>query len=128
SQSQPASPSPQPPRHNKKTIPQRRGQAQTQGRRGSLARSTAPDIATRIHEDISNNIYECAICTNEVGQTSKVWSCRTCWTVFHIGCVKRWSKNEGSAVQRSAGQSDEETPVGKQWRCPGCNLPKDTYP
>ena len=115
-------------RQGKKAAIQPQAAAQTRGRRGSLARSTAPDIATRIHEDISHNVYECAICTNEVGRSSKVWSCRTCWTVFHIGCIKRWSHNEGSAVQRSAGQSDEETPVGKQWRCPGCNLPKDSSP
>ncbi len=115
-------------RKGKKAATQPQAPTQTRGRRGSLARSTAPDIATRIHEDISHNVYECAICTNEVGRTSKVWSCRTCWTVFHIGCIKRWSKNEGSAVHRPAGQSDEETPVGKQWRCPGCNLPKDSSP
>ncbi|KIW77199.1 hypothetical protein Z517_09645 [Fonsecaea pedrosoi CBS 271.37] len=42
-----------------------------QGRKGSVARSTAPDIATRIHEDISHNLYECAICTNEIGRSSK---------------------------------------------------------
>lgn len=117
-------PSKPPARHHKK--PQ--GQGPLQGRRGSLARSTAPDIATRIHEDITHNLYECAICTNEIGRTSKVWSCQTCWTVFHIGCIKRWSKNEGSAVHRSAGQSDDDTALGKQWRCPGCNLPKDTVP
>ncbi|EXJ70745.1 uncharacterized protein A1O5_05735, partial [Cladophialophora psammophila CBS 110553] len=115
---------PRPPRSSNKNISTRTPQQ----RRGSIARSTAPDIATRIHEDISRNLYECAICTNEIGRSSKIWSCRTCWTVFHIGCIKRWSKNEGSAVPRSAGQSDEETQGGKQWRCPGCNLPKETFP
>ncbi|KIV94347.1 hypothetical protein PV10_02121 [Exophiala mesophila] len=99
-----------------------------QPRRGSIARSTAPDIVTRIHEDISHNVYECAICTNEVSRNSKIWSCKTCWTVFHIGCIKKWSKNEGSAVHRPPGQDDDEAQVGKQWRCPGCNLPKDITP
>lgn len=114
------------------THPPRRGkkpaQQNPQPRRGSLSRSTAPDIATRIHEDISRGVYECAICTNEIGRNSKVWSCRTCWTVFHIGCIKRWSKNEGSAVQRTPGQDEQSVAVGKQWRCPGCNLPKDITP
>ncbi|ERF68038.1 hypothetical protein EPUS_06428 [Endocarpon pusillum Z07020] len=40
-------------------------------RRASLLRSTAPDIATRVHEDIAKSIYECAICTNEIGRNSK---------------------------------------------------------
>ena len=92
-----------------------------------VSRSAAPDLATRIHEDISHNIYECAICSNEVGRKSKVWSCDTCWTVFHIGCIKKWSKNEGSAVHRPREESGEEN-IGRQWRCPGCNLPKEEYP
>jgi transcriptional repressor NF-X1 len=96
-------------------------------RRASLLRSTAPDIATRIHEDIAKSIYECAICTNEVGRNSKVWSCRSCWTVFHIGCIKRWSKNEGSAVPQGQIQ-DAQLPLPKQWRCPGCNLPQEALP
>ena len=91
------------------------------------SRSTAPDLATRIHEDIAHNVYECAICSNEVGRKSKIWSCNTCWTVFHIGCIKKWSKNEGSAVHRQNTAEGEDN-IGKQWRCPGCNLPKDTLP
>ncbi|CAN9432055.1 unnamed protein product [Alternaria alternata] len=91
-------------------------------------KSTAPDIATRTHEDIDNGHYECAICTEDVTRRTKgVWSCRTCWTVFHLGCIKKWSTNEGSAAARQQTQ-DGETPPPRQWRCPGCNLPKDTLP
>ncbi|CAF9935257.1 hypothetical protein IMSHALPRED_010161 [Imshaugia aleurites] len=50
-------------------------------RRQSIPKSTAPDIATRTHEDIASGIYECPICTNEVARNSKVWSCKTCWTL-----------------------------------------------
>ncbi|KAG9196586.1 hypothetical protein G6011_01707 [Alternaria panax] len=91
-------------------------------------KSTAPDIATRTHEDIDNGHYECAICTEDVTRRTKgVWSCRTCWTVFHLGCIKKWSTNEGSAAARQQTQ-DGETPPPRQWRCPGCNLPKDILP
>ena len=95
-------------------------------RRASLLRSTAPDIATRTQEDISKSVYECAICTNEVSRNSKIWSCHTCWTVFHIGCIKKWSQNEGAAV--APRRTNEENPAPKQWRCPGCNLAKDELP
>lgn len=91
-------------------------------------KSNAPDIATRIHEDIDNGHYECAICTEEIRRHARgVWSCRTCWTVFHLGCIKKWSINEGSAAARQQAQ-DGETPPPRQWRCPGCNLPKDVLP
>ncbi|OQD95392.1 hypothetical protein PENSOL_c020G06626 [Penicillium solitum] len=32
------------------------------------AKSTADDLATRIHEDISHNLYECPICCSELGR------------------------------------------------------------
>ena len=99
----------------------------SRGRRQSTMKSSATDIGTRVHEDINNGIYECPICTNEVGRSSKVWSCTTCWTVFHLSCIKKWSTNEGSTqAQRRTENGDLHPP--RQWRCPGCNLPKDTLP
>lgn len=96
-------------------------------RRASLKKSNASDMATRIHEDIANGIYECPICTAEVGRSSKTWSCKTCWTVFHLGCIKKWATNEGSAMAQQQVQ-DGVLPPPRQWRCPGCNLPKDELP
>ena len=96
-------------------------QQATRKRRDS--KSTAPDIKTRIHEDMMHNLYECPICTNNVGRFSKIWSCRTCWTVFHLTCVKKWAQNEGSTHAPQQPQND-----GRMWRCPGCNLPKEIMP
>ena len=96
-------------------------------RRQSIPKSTAPDIATRTHEDITHGIYECPICTNEVAQNSKIWSCKTCWTVFHLSCIKKWSTNEGS-TQSQRPSENGDLPPPRQWRCPGCNLPKDVLP
>ena len=124
----PASVGPSSPKTNPSAPRQSAPKPTARPRKASIARSLAPDIATRTHEDISHGVYECAICTNEISRNSKVWSCRDCWTVFHIGCVKKWSKNDGSAVQRQANHDDNDPAVGKQWRCPGCNLAKDVYP
>lgn len=96
-------------------------------RRDSNLKSKAADIATRTHEDISNNLYECPICTSEIGRHSKVWSCKTCWTVFHLSCITKWSTNEGAAMAQQHNQ-DGSIPPPRQWRCPGCNLPKDVLP
>ncbi|KAF2084133.1 hypothetical protein K490DRAFT_13441, partial [Saccharata proteae CBS 121410] len=98
-----------------------------QPRKRRFSKSVAPDLATRIHEDIDNGLYECAICTNEVQRNSKMWSCQTCWTVFHLGCIKKWSTKEGSAAAQQQPQGGD-LPPPRQWRCPGCNLPKDTLP
>lgn len=105
---------------NKATI---KGGSRPQKRRYS--KSQAPDIATRTHEDIDHSQYECPICTSEVQRNSKVWSCHTCWTVFHLSCIKKWSTNQGSAATT---QQPEDGITPRLWRCPGCNLPKETLP
>ncbi|KAK7558507.1 hypothetical protein IWX49DRAFT_572380 [Phyllosticta citricarpa] len=89
---------------------------QARPRKRRASRSKAPDITTRVHEDIDNGHYECAICTNEVQRNSRMWSCRTCWTVFHLKCIGEWASNS------LAEHSD------RPWRCPGCNLPQDNVP
>ena len=92
-----------------------------------MSKSQAQDIATRTHEDIANGQYECVICTNEVLSNSKIWTCKTCWSVVHLSCVKKWSKNEVSTHQQRASEIGE-LPPPRQWRCPGCNLPKVDAP
>ena len=92
-----------------------------------MSKSQAPDIATRTHEDIANGQYECVICTNEVLPNSRIWTCKTCWSVLHLSCVKKWSKNEVSTHQQRA-VDNGEIPPPRQWRCPGCNLPKGDLP
>ena len=117
------------PRGGKQGPPQVRHQqrAAPRTRRDSNLKSKAADIATRTHEDITNNLYECPICTSEVGRHSKVWSCKTCWTVFHLSCITKWSTNEGAAMAQQSNQNGN-IPSVRQWRCPGCNLPKDVLP
>ncbi|KAF2767426.1 hypothetical protein EJ03DRAFT_296577 [Teratosphaeria nubilosa] len=105
---------------------QRQTAKMPQSQRRRLSKSQAPDIATRTHEDIDNGHYECLICISEVQRKSKVWACHTCWTVFHLSCIKKWSTNEGSAAARQ--QEQDDMPPPRQWRCPGCNLPKDDFP
>ncbi len=92
------------------------------------SKSQAEDIMTRTHEDILHGLYECPICCAEVMKNSKVWSCKTCWTVFHLQCVKKWAQNEGSTQRNNEPVPEAELPPERQWRCPGCNLPKDVLP
>ena len=101
-------------------------QKQPRQQKRRMSKSQAPDIATRTHEDIDNGHYECPICTSEVQRNSKVWACHTCWTAFHLTCIKKWSTNQGSTVTVPNAQG--EAPPPRQWRCPGCNLPKDDLP
>ncbi|KAL8646616.1 MAG: hypothetical protein Q9210_006035 [Variospora velana] len=113
--------------HNVRKAPAAQHTHSQRHRRDSGLKSNAPDIATRTHEDIANSLYECPICTSEVGRNSKMWSCKTCWTVFHLACIKKWAANDGSTLSQQRDQ-DRQLPAPRQWRCPGCNLPKDDVP
>ncbi|GFF56029.1 hypothetical protein IFM62136_03005 [Aspergillus lentulus] len=61
-------------------------------------KSTAPDIATRIHEDIAHNLYECPICTSELGRRSRVWSMKA-----RPPRMLRVARQRGSPVHRVPG-------------------------
>jgi transcriptional repressor NF-X1 len=91
-----------------------------------MSASSAPDISTRIHDDIGNRVYECSICTNSITRRDKIWSCHTCWSVLHLNCVKKWSTKSLAAAAASQHGDEHEKP--QTWRCPGCNLPTDVMP
>lgn len=82
-----------------------------------LPKSTATDLGTRIHEDISSWNYECAICTDDVVRASHVWSCTVCWTVVHLKCAKKWYGNQKRQDDLQSSEPQREF----SWRCPGCN-------
>lgn len=85
-----------------------------QPRQRRASKSEAPDLTTRIHEDIDNGQYECVICSSEVVRTSRIWACSLCWTVTHLHCTKKWYTSQLKEGQQPQGA--EPT-----WRCAGCN-------
>ena len=91
------------------------------------SKSAADNLATRLHEDIDHKQYECAICTSNVVRNSKIWSCSTCWTVFHLSCVKQWAMNSQKNVIETGNETNGST-ESQVWRCPGCNLPQHQKP
>lgn len=101
----------------KLTLARKREAAPRRQQQARLPKSAAADLGTRIHEDIANLNYECAICTDDVLRTSSVWSCTLCWTVIHLKCVKRWYENQRKQEDLQSAQPQSEA----SWRCPGCN-------
>ncbi|CAH0049799.1 unnamed protein product, partial [Clonostachys solani] len=84
--------------------------------RPDVPKSTHPDIGVRIHEDIANYNYECVICTDEILRDSKIWTCSSCWTVFHLKCAKTWLQNEKKKAEARALEAPQTQPY--TWRCP----------
>lgn len=87
----------------------------------SAAKSEAPDLTTRIHEDIDNGQYECTICSSEVLRKSVVWTCNLCWAVTHYDCTTKW-------FEYSIKDNKEANDAVIKWRCPGCNSKINEWP
>ncbi|XP_042366487.1 transcriptional repressor NF-X1 [Plectropomus leopardus] len=61
-------------------------------------------------EQLSEEKYECMVCCDVIRCMAPVWSCQSCFHVFHLNCIKKWARSPAS-------QADEST---KGWRCPAC--------
>lgn len=74
-------------------------------------------LGKTIIREIQEGVYTCLICTSEIDLTSKVWSCRSCYRVYDLPCIKDW------AIRGSS--TDKES---KSWRCPACNVATNKIP
>eukprot|EP01117_Protostelium_nocturnum_P015566 TRINITY_DN6052_c0_g4_i4.p1 TRINITY_DN6052_c0_g4~~TRINITY_DN6052_c0_g4_i4.p1 ORF type:complete len:1098 (+),score=309.46 TRINITY_DN6052_c0_g4_i4:146-3439(+) len=64
-------------------------------------------------ERISSEEYECMICCEPIKHQVAVWNCDQCFRLFHIFCIKKWSKSNA--------EGEENSNVNKQaFRCPAC--------
>jgi hypothetical protein len=67
-----------------------------------------PQLAIELAAQLQDGTRECVICTEFVGRTDALWSCRRCYGVLHLPCVQFWSRN-----QTEGGSSSS-------FRCPLC--------
>jgi len=80
---------------------------ETSGQLALFAAADYPvDLRARLSEQLVRGMTECMVCLDRVKQTHATWDCHNCYQVFHIHCIKKWSKTA-------------QTDTGG-WRCPGC--------
>ncbi|KAM0904222.1 hypothetical protein ACQ4PT_018152 [Festuca glaucescens] len=58
------------------------------------------------------------ICYDMVGRSAPVWSCASCFSIFHLTCTRKWARSPASV-------SDASDPAAVSWRCPGCQSAHD---
>uniref|UniRef100_A0A1A8NL37 Transcriptional repressor NF-X1 n=2 Tax=Nothobranchius pienaari TaxID=704102 RepID=A0A1A8NL37_9TELE len=61
-------------------------------------------------EQLSEEKYECMVCCDVIRVMAPVWSCHSCFHVFHLNCIKKWARSPASQADDSA----------EGWRCPAC--------
>ncbi len=42
--------------------------------------------------------YECMVCCDRVKARNQVWSCGSCYHVFHLKCINKWATSPAAAV------------------------------
>jgi transcriptional repressor NF-X1 len=45
---------------------------------------SADDLSHNAADDLMAEAYECMICCENIRRPDAVWSCRTCYRVFHL--------------------------------------------
>ncbi|XP_061357600.1 NF-X1-type zinc finger protein NFXL1-like [Gastrolobium bilobum] len=73
-----------------------------------------PQLLQEIQDKLMKGVVECMICYDTVRRSAPIWSCSSCYSIFHLNCIKKWSRapvsNDLSAQKNQ----------GFNWRCPGC--------
>ncbi|CAI9113728.1 OLC1v1014386C1 [Oldenlandia corymbosa var. corymbosa] len=73
-----------------------------------------PLLVQEIQDKLMKGAVECMICYDMVRRSAPIWSCSSCFSIFHLACIKKWARAPTS-VDLSAEKSQ-----GVNWRCPGC--------
>ncbi|XP_074658843.1 transcriptional repressor NF-X1-like [Tubulanus polymorphus] len=89
--------------------------------RRELKKMTNEELETQrgsLIDQLIQNTYECMICYDVVKHEAAVWNCRSCYHIFHLRCIKTWSRSPVAMV-------DGED---SGWRCPACQNINDRLP
>ncbi|KAK6921402.1 Zinc finger, NF-X1-type [Dillenia turbinata] len=73
-----------------------------------------PQLVQEIQEKLMKGSVECMICYDMVRRSAPIWSCSSCFSIFHLNCIKKWARAPTS-IDLTA-----EKDQGANWRCPGC--------
>ncbi|XP_033841815.1 transcriptional repressor NF-X1 [Periophthalmus magnuspinnatus] len=101
----------------RQSAPQGRGQRRPHHqnhRPGQRSRDKVPESKETqtgcLIEQLSEEKYECMVCCDIIRLMAPVWSCQSCYHVFHLNCIKKWARSPAS-------QADDSV---EGWRCPAC--------
>ncbi|KAG5134235.1 hypothetical protein JHK82_025423 [Glycine max] len=84
--------------------------------------SSLPQLVQEIQEKLMKGTVECMICYEMVQRSAAVWSCSSCYSIFHLNCIKKWARAPISSDLSLSVEKNHEL----NWRCPGCQSVKFT--
>lgn len=60
-------------------------------------------------EQLSSEKYECMVCCDVIRLMAPVWSCHSCFHVFHLNCIKKWARSPASQADGTASPTTAQT-------------------
>ncbi|KAK6127782.1 hypothetical protein DH2020_038491 [Rehmannia glutinosa] len=81
---------------------------------GPLKSVNIPQLVQEIQDKLLKGSVECMICYDMVRRSAPIWSCSSCYSIFHLNCIKKWARAPTSIDLLA------EKNQGSNWRCPGC--------
>lgn len=84
-----------------------------------------PELVRSLTEKLTSNQYDCVVCTESITMRDRLWTCSTCFGVFHLPCIVYWSKAQlerqrDEAAARGGGASSTLVVTTETFRCPLC--------
>ncbi|XP_058732390.1 NF-X1-type zinc finger protein NFXL1-like [Vicia villosa] len=76
-----------------------------------------PQLLQEIQDKLTKGTVECMICYDTVRRYAPIWSCSSCYSIFHLNCTNKWARAPTSSA--SAHNTNH-------WRCPGCQAVQQT--
>eukprot|EP00899_Mesostigma_viride_P026266 jgi/Mesvir1/6824/Mv09009-RA.1 len=52
-----------------------------------------PQLVTRLTRKLQEDALECMICVDGVRRQAAIWSCTSCYNIFHLSCIVKWAKS-----------------------------------
>ncbi|GBG58949.1 hypothetical protein CBR_g24300 [Chara braunii] len=86
-----------------------------------------PQLVQELEEKLMKGQVECMICCEIVGRSSSVWSCSSCYAIFHLSCTRKWARVPVATASDLSAAGGQQQPGGSgegTWRCPGCQTPQ----
>ncbi|XP_035689265.1 LOW QUALITY PROTEIN: transcriptional repressor NF-X1-like [Branchiostoma floridae] len=79
-------------------------------RRDKMKKLDPESQTASLIEQLQTNSYECMVCCDVIRREAPLWSCKSCFHMFHLRCIKKWARSPAASLE---GQDNG-------WRCPAC--------
>ncbi|GAA5880063.1 hypothetical protein JCM16303_001198 [Sporobolomyces ruberrimus] len=85
-------------------------------------------LVERLTLDLTSGESDCSICYESISRSSKIYSCTTCYTPFHLKCISAWGTTSVTTSSEKArllasrdprNLPDPSSLIG-HWSCPNC--------